>query len=79
MRCKFAGLAVRPRVVRSPGEFIVRINLTFNFPRRASAILRDALEVKRCASELFAERFRRRQFVCRAISSCRITGIIGWN
>jgi len=35
MRCKFAGLAVRPRIARSPCEFIVRINLTFNFPRRA--------------------------------------------
>lgn len=66
-----------------PGEFIVRINLTFNFPRRVfptplqSAV--DAFRVKRCAPELFVARFRRRQFVCRAIPFCRITGIIDQN
>jgi len=42
MRCNFAGFAVRPRVARSPGEFIVRINLTFNFPRRAFRRFRNS-------------------------------------
>lgn len=72
-----------------PGEFIVRINLTFNFPRDAypdafPAIRRDAPRrsraVKRRASKLFARDFRRRRFVYRCtFLPCRITGIIGRN
>lgn len=71
MRRKFATLAVRTvryvRYVRlgarSPGEFIVRINLTFNFPRRVSRRRQAAIRRDASGSETLRFRIIRGDFV----------------